>query len=266
MKMNKKILFFDIDGTLLPNLPHEVPKSAVEALRRAQANGHLLFINSGRTWAMIPEQMKQLSFDGYVCGCGSEVYLHGEKLFSQSVPNHICQATVQALRDFRIGAVFECPHRFLYDSTAPQSSAVIPNMLGRYPLADLTKFDSEEASTYTFSKAFLTLSPRSDCEAFRNFCQDKYDIFVHDTYVWEIGQKGCSKATGIELLLKHLQIPREDSFAFGDSENDLPMLRYAGTSIAMGNSNPKILPFCTWQTTDILEDGIARALEHFGLI
>ena len=44
------------------------------------------------------------------------------------------------------------------------------------------------------------------------------------------------------------------------------MLRYAGTSIAMGNSNPKILPFCTWQTTDILEDGIARALEHFGLI
>ena len=68
---------------------------------------------------MIPEQMKQLSFDGYVCGCGSEVYLHGEKLFSQSVPNHICQATVQALRDFRIGAVFECPTGFSMTALRP---------------------------------------------------------------------------------------------------------------------------------------------------
>ncbi len=264
--MNKKILFFDIDGTLLPNMPHEVPKSAVKALRCAQENGHLLFVNSGRTWAMIPEQLKKLSFDGYVCGCGSEVYLHGEKLFSQSVPNHICRATVQALRDFRIGAVFECPHRYLYDSAATQPSAVIPNMQGRYPLADLTEFSPEETSTYTFSKAFLTLSSNSDREAFRSFCQDKYDIFVHEENVWEIGQKSCSKATGMEVLLNRLQIARKDSFAFGDSENDLPMLRYAGISVAMGNANPKILPFCTWQTTDILADGIAHALEHFGLV
>ena len=67
-------------------------------------------------------------------------------------------------------------------------------------------------------------------------------------------------------MLDYYRIDKKDAYAFGDSTNDLPMLKYAKTSIAMGNSNPLILPYCTYQTTPIEEDGIANALKHFHLI
>ena len=72
--MNRKLLFFDIDGTLLAGgIPGYIPDSAIEALKQAQANGHYIFINSGRTYGFMPEAIKEFPFDGYVCGCGTEV-------------------------------------------------------------------------------------------------------------------------------------------------------------------------------------------------
>ena len=71
MQNNRKLLFFDIDKTLLTPYPWAVPASARIALKKAHDNGHLLFVNSGRTYAMIPEIIRKIGFDGYVCGCGS---------------------------------------------------------------------------------------------------------------------------------------------------------------------------------------------------
>ena len=84
MENNRKLLFFDIDKTLLTPYPWTVPDSAKQALKEARYNGHLLFINSGRTYTMIPEIIKEMGFDGYVCGCGSQIYMNGELLFSSS--------------------------------------------------------------------------------------------------------------------------------------------------------------------------------------
>jgi len=53
--MNRKLLFFDIDGTLLAGgIPGYIPDSTIEALKQAQANGHYIFINSGRTYGFMP--------------------------------------------------------------------------------------------------------------------------------------------------------------------------------------------------------------------
>ena len=87
MENNRKLLFFDIDKTLLTPYPWTVPDSAKQALKEARYNGHLLFINSGRTYTMIPEIIKEMGFDGYVCGCGSQIYMNEELLFSSSIPN-----------------------------------------------------------------------------------------------------------------------------------------------------------------------------------
>ena len=77
-----KIIFFDIDGTLLTPYPWKVPDSTRQALKEARANGHLLFINSGRTYAMISSMIKEMDFDGYVCGCGSRrLTVYGKVIF-----------------------------------------------------------------------------------------------------------------------------------------------------------------------------------------
>ena len=98
MENNRKLLFFDIDKTLLTPYPWTVPDSAKQALKEARYNGHLLFINSGRTYTMIPEIIKEMGFDGYVCGCGSQIYMNEELLFSSSIPNPLCRKTTELLR------------------------------------------------------------------------------------------------------------------------------------------------------------------------
>ena len=99
MENNRKLLFFDIDKTLLTPYPWTVPDSAKQALKEARYNGHLLFINSGRTYTMIPEIIKEMGFDGYVCGCGSQIYMNEELLFSSSIPNPLCRKTTELLRE-----------------------------------------------------------------------------------------------------------------------------------------------------------------------
>ena len=106
----------------------------------------------------------------------------------------------------------------------------------------------------------------SDIEKFRKFCDEHYACFEHAKGSLEFTQKEYSKATGIQFILDALNLSLEDSYAFGDSNNDLPMLKYAGNSVAMGNCNPEILPYCTYKTTDIEDNGIQNALKHFGLI
>ena len=95
MQNNRKLLFFDIDKTLLTPYPWAVPASARIALKKAHDNGHLLFVNSGRTYAMIPEIIRKIGFDGYVCGCGSQIYMNGELLFSSSIPNSLCREIIE---------------------------------------------------------------------------------------------------------------------------------------------------------------------------
>ena len=82
MNKDQKLLFFDIDGTLLTAYPWTIPDSTQQALKAARKNGHLLFINSGRTYTMLPDMIREMNFDGYVCGCGSQIYLHDKLLLS----------------------------------------------------------------------------------------------------------------------------------------------------------------------------------------
>ncbi len=94
-------------------------------------------------------------------------------------------------------------------------------------------------------------------------------------------QKGYSKATGIRFLCEYLGKSIEDCYVFGDSENDRAMLEAVPNSIAMGNSQESIKSTCSiamgnsqesikstcsYVTADIEEDGIYKAMKHFGLI
>ena len=75
---------------------------------------------------------------------------------------------------------------------------------------------------------------------------------------------GFSKATGIQYLLDYYHLDKSNAYAFGDSNNDLPMLNYVPNSIAMGNSDPKSLfNEVSYVTGKASEDGIKQALAYF---
>lgn len=81
--MKRKLLFFDIDGTLLPEVDGFIPDSTINAIKRAQELGHYTFINTGRSKCIIQEQLLEMNFDGYLCGCGTYITLHDEVLVHQ---------------------------------------------------------------------------------------------------------------------------------------------------------------------------------------
>lgn len=266
MKNSKKVLFFDIDGTLLTS-KQTIPESAKKALKEAQKQGHLIFINTGRTPYILPDELKNFGFDGFVCGCGTYITLHNQILHESYLPEELCQQTLEILRQYKIPAFLEHHHGLFYNDDVlgePSETALLfIKHLGARPLSALSK---EELKHFAFVKFIAFFDERSDIESFRSFIEDKYIYFMHNEAAWEISQQGFDKATGMKVVLDHLGLSVEDSYAFGDSVNDLAMLQYAGTSIAMGNSMEEILPYCDYQTTNIDDDGIKNALEHFGLL
>ena len=82
----------------------------------------------------------------------------------------------------------------------------------------------------------------------------------------ELMPKGVSKADGIRILLEELDIPLGNTYAFGDGPNDLEMLQYVQYGTAMGNAEESVLGSAKYRTEGIWEDGVARALERYGLI
>ena len=84
--------------------------------------------------------------------------------------------------------------------------------------------------------------------------------------VAEFVPKGFSKAKGISLMCERLGIDVADTIAVGDSINDVDMLKHAGIGICMGNGSEPAKECADYITTDIFEDGIYHAMEHFGLL
>ena len=73
-KVNRKLIFFDIDGTIIPEDTGVIPESTKEVIKKAKENGNLVFINTGRTFSGITQPIFDLEFNGYVCGCGTHIY------------------------------------------------------------------------------------------------------------------------------------------------------------------------------------------------
>ena len=266
MKNSRKVLFFDIDGTLLTS-KQVIPDSAKEALKKAQDAGHLIFINTGRTPYILPKELTEFGFDGFVCGCGTYITLHDKILNESYLPLELCQETLQVLRDCKLPTFFERHDSLYYNddvlSTPTKKEQLFIDYLGAKPISSLSP---EDQKNFFFVKLISFFHDYSDKESFYNFIKDKFICFMHSEEAWEVSQKDFDKATGMKVVLDHLGLSVEDSFAFGDSVNDLAMLKFAGTSVAMGNSMEEILPYCDYQTTDIDDDGIAKALKHFELL
>ena len=93
-----------------------------------------------------------------------------------------------------------------------------------------------------------------------------FDVIEHNPQLIEVVPKGYTKATGIAQVCDMLGVARENTYAFGDSTNDLEMLTYVGHGIAMGNGASAAKAAAEYVTTDIMNHGIKNGLKHYGLI
>lgn len=265
--MNRKMLFFDIDGTLLPEGSDTIPDSTKEALALVQENGHLIFINTGRTAFNVDENIKTLNFDGFVCGCGTHITYHNEVLFTSTIPHEQCVHLVDLMRRCNIPGFYEETEHIYFDTdSASPSHEILDEVRKVFGAKGFDLPADIHDPTFTFDKILAYIKPDSDVATFRAYSDDFLEYIDRGGHVAEITQKDCSKATGIRFLCDYLNIPLKDCFAIGDSNNDLSMLEYVPNSIAMGNSSADVLKCCSYVTDSVDADGVYNALKHFGLI
>ena len=114
--MDRKIVFFDIDGTLIDEHTLIIPESAKKALKEMRSNGHLAFINTGRTACQIESLKSKLEFDGFICGCGTYVEYEDKVLLHKSLGNELTSKLVKALKKYHIDGVLESIDGVYYDN------------------------------------------------------------------------------------------------------------------------------------------------------
>lgn len=264
--MNQSIIFFDIDGTLISEETYMIPNSTIEAIKKVQANGHLAFINTGRPIPEIDDCIKELNFDGYVCGCGTYINLRDKELFHKSIGTNLSKKIAFKLRDYNIDGILEGKNGVYYDHDNNIVSKEVIRIKKRHIKVGFYKGKTFDDDDIDFDKLVIWTNETSNFDAFYEEFKNSFDFIHRGEDFYELVPLGFSKASGIEFLINHLNIPFENTYAIGDSTNDLSMLQYVKNSIAMGNSHPKLFDLVSYVTKDIEDDGIAHALEHYGLI
>ncbi len=264
--MERKVIFFDIDGTLISEKTGEVPESAVEAIHKAQKNGHLAVINTGRTFRLLHikemEKVLEIGFDAFICGCGTRIIYRGETLFHRSVEEDMARKVVNALKKYKINGILEGDRDLFMDKSGtkcPEKWQIFNDLY----LEVSKSWDSPEVS---MDKLYTMVNPESDLDGFRKELEGDFDFIDRERGFYEIVPHGCTKASGIQKLIDHLGISLADTISIGDSNNDLPMLTYTAVSIAMGRHSEGLQDKVDYITKTVEEDGIYHALSHYGLI
>lgn len=270
--MGPKILFLDLDGTLLDSAKQVSPKNR-RAIGRALRAGHKVVINSGRPLASCLDVARTLELEtagcylaafggGIIYDCGT-----GQPLFSDRISIPLARELLKACRSRGI-------YCQAYDETGLFVSADGPELAyyrERIPLP--VTVDPSLADTLSFAPCKLlaiSLSPdsRAVLEAYRKEMAPRMEgkismVFSSSRYL-EHATAGISKGSAIRFLCAHLHIPLADTIAAGDEENDLDMLRAAGIGVAMANAVPSLLEEADYITQrDCDHSGVAEIIERF---
>lgn len=260
----KKIAFFDIDGTLTSEIDGSVPDSAVFAIRKARENGNLMFLNTGRCLQNIEQRFREIGFDGYICGCGTNIYCNGQDILYVPQTHSVTMQILQAAQSVGVDILFESRKEVCFDTSRPLSH---PNAIKQYEAFVSRDYNMPvdlENPNFFCDKFVIWYQEEEQLTAFRKVSDIYFTCIDRGGTFREFVPHGYSKASGIQYVLKHYSLSLEDAYAFGDSNNDLPMLTFVKNSVAMGNSSPASL--CSqvlYVTSKASEDGIFNALKHF---
>ena len=258
------VIFFDIDGTIIDEESQIIPASTVRAMEALSAAGHKPIINTGRPYSHIDPRVRAMAFAGWVCSCGMEVYVDGNWLQKRRMAPALRQTVIETARQCQMQPIYEAVGGFLLD--------------GAYSDSERIRFESQRVETWgCFAKQlegaeeeiikFVTFDgPQSRHAEFVEKMRPYFTCIERGGGMVEFVAEGCSKASGVQMLLAHLGAKKEDTFAFGDSTNDVSMFRAVGHGICMGGGMEDAKAQAEFVTAPVLEDGIEKALRHYGLI
>ena len=281
--MNRRLIFLDIDGTLLPPGEMLVPENTLRALDRAKANGHKLFLCTGRNLRMTAPLLQHDCFAGAVCSAGGYVLCDGKVLVDipiepevaagvqSAMGRHGVECTLEA-RDATFGGA-EMMKRW---SFTHKKDASLNSEAERWRKAmedGMAITPAEQYRGEPLYKIVYIANHESDLDEAKRlyedkfvFCESKLDK-MNDGFVnGELINRKFNKGTGIKAICDDLGCTLADTIGFGDSDNDLQMTDVAGISVCMANGSENLKKRCDRIAPSVYDDGIAKEFQELGLI
>lgn len=257
--MVNKVLFFDIDGTILDG-EKNIPKGVKEAIYKAKENGHEVVIATGRSPFTAKSILDQLKIDSFVCYNGQIVQFQGKVIHKGIIDTTELQQLTNFAMEKDQPIVYMDSKEFV--SNIPDHHDVFES-ISSLKIA-LPRTEENFFLTNDIHQALIFCDAEVQKEYERAFPNLKF-VRWHRVSC-DVLPQGVSKAKGIELFLQHLDKKPEDAIAFGDGLNDIEMFQYVGTGVAMGNSVDALKKHASFVTDHVSENGLVNAMRRLQLI
>jgi len=278
-----RIAFLDVDGTILEHGSLIAP-STVTAIRQARANGHLVWLSTGRSAGDVHPDVLAIGFDGAITNGGAYATRGDEMLVEQPMPradvelleryfeahgiHYFLQTHGGVFASEGMGAVMTAYRRERHAERAAQLAA--EGLTAEEPLwkepRPVAEVDRDAVAKAVFVSPSIDTVAHAAAELGDGFHVIPGSIPLPGGSNGEIGQAGVTKGSAITAVLAELGLPATDAIGIGDSWNDVEMFEVVGTPVAMGNAAPELQKLAGRVTTSVLEDGVHNAFAELGLI
>ena len=277
----KGILYFDIDGTLVDsdNGAKMPSASVLKAITEAQRNGYLCVISSGRSLAGL-KPFRSIGMDGFIFSDGAGFLREGEETVLEPIdPDVLKRLIVQVIEEYH-GEMLMSSMNNCYAS--PGQYSIMKQYIDHINAAIAAEGGDdfavmEKIEDYPYSDPVLEIDvsfndPGDEEEWLKHL--DPALEFISTTASYgrdggtagEITARGMTKGNRALMVAEMYGIPREQTYAFGDSMNDASMLRACGHGIAMGNGADELKEIAEYVTDRIECKGLEKAMIHYGII
>lgn len=272
--MKNKVVFLDIDGTMVC-FDGVIPESAKRAIRMAKDNGHKMVICTGRSYFQIYPELLALGFDGVVCGAGVCVKSKNKEIFHAFISEEQKKKSFDYLEQNQFLFCYQGTGGLVINKRsmdgisdmfldAGMSEEQLKQLQGNLTVRE-DIWNHPELEKIIYYKAPYPIEVVHE-QMLPYFDAVKLSLDGADEFCGEVGINGIHKATGMQKYLEYIGVPQEDTIAIGDGPNDLQMMEYAATAVAMGNAVQDVKDRADYVTWDVDKDGIYHAFEHLGLI
>jgi Cof subfamily protein (haloacid dehalogenase superfamily) len=275
----KKIKLFatDLDGTLLDQR-HILRDDTRSALFSLYKKGIILVAATGRARSSIPETVKSLEGLKYLITVnGAKLFLNktGELIYEKYLSAAALDSVLHLLSDPEVMMeIFwdDIPHVELNKYNKAKDYG-IPRWFSNYffdsraPLENFlsaVRENEHKIENINFVFGSDAVKERVYKDLYKN--RDLFALTSAFSFNYEIGAAGVNKGAAVDFIAKCEGILPEETICFGDNDNDVTMIEYAGIGVATANAVPGVLAAADHVTEDNENEGVAKALKLLELI
>lgn len=266
--MKYDLLVLDIDGTLVDSSRELTPRTK-RAITQLQERGVKVAIASGRpTYGVKPlaEKLELDKFGGYILSNNGGAIIDfttGEVIDSAQMPAELIPELYRELKDAGCEILFH-DNEWVCSENIEQQYVYNEAFLNKMKLRKVDNFVA--AITKPIVKCLGCGDP-AKIEELEQRLSKRYEgtlsIFRSEPYFLEIVPTGIDKGASIGVLLNHIGSSRQRAIAFGDGFNDLTMIEFVGTGVAMANAQQAVKDVAQAITASNDEDGVAQYIEKY---